>query len=147
MALVVKRKPFTSFPDLWDDGFVKDFFDFPKHVGRNPTVAPKANIKETDQDFQIELAIPGYAKEDISIDVEDGVLSVKAHKEEQSEEPGTYTRKEFALSQYERSFRLPIEKIDLDGITAKLEHGILLLVVPKRKEVIEAKTPKSIDIG
>lgn len=147
MGLLVKSKPFGLFPNLWDDESVREFFNADQAAKTVPTKAPLANVKETDLAYEIEVALPGFGKDQISLDIEDNVLTIKAHKEQSSEEKGRYTRKEFISSSYSRSFQLPEKLIDNDKVGAKLEHGILYIDLPKKKEVIEEKMPKRIKVS
>ena len=101
---------------------------------------PAANIKENDHSFSIEVAVPGVNKEDIKINVHEGLLTISAEKqkEEKSEE---FRRVEFTYENFKRSFRLP-KTVNLDKIEASQNNGILLITLPK---VAEAE-PKLIQI-
>ncbi|RME14773.1 MAG: Hsp20/alpha crystallin family protein, partial [Bacteroidetes bacterium] len=80
---------------------------------------PSANIKESEDKFEVELGIPGVKKEDIKIDLENDVLTISSEqKEEKSEEKDNYTRREFNYSAFSRSFTLP-DIVDTDKITAE----------------------------
>jgi HSP20 family protein len=101
---------------------------------------------ETEKAYHIELAAPGLEKKDFSIELQDGMLHIRAEKEEeQSEEDKNYRRKEFSYFSFSRSFALP-DNLLVDKIEASYTHGILHLTLPK-KEVIVSKPVKQIKVG
>lgn len=96
--------------------------------------------------YQLTADLPGFKKEDISIDVEDGMLTIKAERNEENEEKdkkGRYLRRERSYGSYQRSFDL--SDVDDDRITAKYEDGVLTLELPK-KQAPEIERKKSITI-
>lgn len=120
------------------DNFLSEFLtDFEKSFRRPANTGlfknrPAVNILETDENFQIELAVPGLAKENIQIDVDKEVLKVSAKKITGKEEK-KYTLREFNLAEFERTFTLP-ETVDNQAISAKFENGILVLTLAKKEE-------------
>lgn len=97
----------------------------------NSIKLPATNIKETEAAYQLELAVPGFKKEDIKVNIEDDILSVAAEiKTENKEENEKFTRKEFTYSSFNRKFQLPTN-INKDKIAAKYENGILNLTINK----------------
>ena len=104
-----------------------------------------SNILETEEAFRIELAVPGYRKEDINIQVQNRVLTVSA-KQAQPEisDRERYTRREFKPGSFSRSFRLS-DWVDGDSIEAAYEHGILMLTIPKTEDAKE-KPAREIEI-
>lgn len=129
MNLIRKQPPF--FPSLIDDFINTDWnLKVPSFSGTVPAV----NIKELDSQFEIELAIPGMNKDDFEIEVEDGVLSISStQEEEQVNEKGKFTRREFSYSSFRRSFTLP-DSVDPTKIDATYKEGVLLVLLPKHKE-------------
>ena len=106
---------------------------------------PALNIKENAKEFSIELAAPGYKKNDFKIVSEDGVLSISAEKkEEKNEEKKFFTRKEFSYESFTRTLKLPENSLP-DKIDAKYEEGILKMNLPK-KEVTVSKNKKEIKV-
>ena len=129
MNLIRKQPPF--FPSLIDD-FIKT--DWNLKVPTFSGTVPAVNIKELDSQFEIELAVPGLKKDDFEIEVEDGVLSISStHEEEQVNEKGKFTRREFSYSSFRRSFTLP-DSVDPTKIDATYKEGVLLVLLPKHKE-------------
>ena len=105
----------------------------------------KCDIYEKGGDYHIEMDIPGFNKDEISVETKDGYLKITAEKKtennEQDEEKN-YIRREITYGKYERSFYLG--DLDEDKIDASFENGMLKLVVPKKEEkdtkkVIEIK--------
>lgn len=129
MNLIRKQTPF--FPSLIDDFINTDWnLKAPTFSGTVPSV----NIKEFDSQFEIELAVPGMKKDDFEIEVEDGVLSISStQEEEQFNEKGKYTRREFSYSSFRRSFTLP-DSVNPTKIDATYKEGVLLVLLPKQKE-------------
>ncbi len=115
----------------------------------NPTPTasvPSANIKESDTQFEIELAIPGFKKDDFKVEVNEKTLTVSSHTKSESEESNEgYVRKEFSYSSFSRSFRLP-KTIDTYQISANYENGILILGLPKKEEA-KTNEPRLIEIN
>lgn len=90
------------------------------------------NIQETEKGYAIELAVPGFSKEEFSILVENRILRIKGeHVENKKEQSEKYTRREFSKSSFERSFSLPSE-IKEDDIEASYENGILKLELVRK---------------
>jgi len=110
------------------------------------TYKPAANVREDEKRYNLELALPGFAKEEISIRFEEDVLTVTAgHQPKEDEKGPKYTWNEFGYkSKYERSFQLP-ETVNAEEISAEFNNGILMLTLPK-KEVQPVKV-KQIEIA
>jgi len=92
---------------------------------------PKTDIAETDQAYEVHMAVPGMNKEDFTIDLKDGALVVSGErkwKDEKKEE--NYHRVETQYGSFSRSFRLP-ENVNIDKISASYNNGILLVELPK----------------
>jgi HSP20 family protein len=129
MNLIRKQPPF--FPSLIDD-FINT--DWNLKVPSFSSTVPAVNIKELDSQFEIELAVPGMKKDDFEIEVEDGVLSISStQEEEQVNEKGKFTRREFSYSSFRRSFTLP-DSVNPTKIDATYKEGVLLVLLPKHKE-------------
>lgn len=106
---------------------------------------PSVNIKERNEDFKIDLAVPGMDKKDFKIEVENEVLTVSGErKEEKSEENENVTRREFHYGSFKRTFTLP-ENADAEKISANYKDGLLSLTVGKREDA-RLKPKKQITI-
>ncbi len=100
---------------------------------------PVVDIREEDDKYVISADIPGVKPEDIDIQTENKVLTVRGERKvEHNEEKDGYIRRERVSGSFERSFRLP-DVADLDKIEAKYENGELHILVPKRKEATARK--------
>ena len=95
---------------------------------------PAANIIDNENDFTIQLAVPGMSKEDFRINLEHDILTISAELAD-AEEKGTvnYTRREFRYDVFSRSFSLP-ENINQEKIKADYKNGILSIMLPKMEE-------------
>lgn len=117
--------------------FDDDFDDFFKPVMRRNDV--KCDIYEENDEYHIEMDIPGYDKKDINIEVKDGYLTIKASKAtEDKEESKNYIRRERVVGSFTKSFALG--DVDTDKIDAKFENGILNITIPKQEVVDNTKT-------
>jgi HSP20 family protein len=97
---------------------------------------PAANVKETESEFVLELAIPGRKKEDFNVEIDNDILTISSEvKSEENKEDEGYTRREFTFSSFKRVFSLP-ETISLEKINATYEDGILKFVLPKKEEAL-----------
>jgi len=110
------------------------------------TYKPAANVREDENKYSIELALPGFSKEEVSIKFEEEVLTVIAGHQPQEDVKGPkYTWNEFGFkSKYERSFQLP-ETVNADSITAAFENGILNISLPKKE--VQPSAVKEITIA
>jgi len=96
---------------------------------------PAMNVKENDENFEIDFAAPGFNKKDFEITIENGLLHVSAEKKvEKEEKEDDFTRKEFSYNSFSRSFTLPDNVNDEDEIKAKYKNGILKLTLAKLHE-------------
>lgn len=135
--------------NLVDDlfsSFLKN--DYHENYHRNCSSQPATNVFETENEFKIEMMLPGFKKEKVQINVQKNVLTVKVEKEskeEQKPEEFKYAHREFGSFNFEKQFKLP-ETVNSENIKAVFEHGILNLTLPKREEVLE-KSPVEISIA
>jgi HSP20 family protein len=129
----------TVFNDLFDTDFM------PK---ANCT-APAINVKESDKAYTVELAAPGMKKEDFNVHINDeGNLIIKMEQKQETKDEDKsvrYLRREFSYSKYEQTLILP-DDVKKDAITAKVEHGVLTVELPKLVEE-KVKVSRQITIG
>ncbi|HHM21507.1 MAG TPA: Hsp20/alpha crystallin family protein [Bacteroidetes bacterium] len=96
--------------------------------------SPAVNIMETDNNFRIELAAPGFNKNDFEVKVDQGLLTISGRKEVKNEDTNEqYTRREFNYVEFTRNFQLP-ESVNPEAIKAGYENGILHVVLDKKDE-------------
>lgn len=147
MTNIVKFQPLPTtkplFNGLLDEFFNRNIGDF---VGSDAVLnQPAVNVVETENDFRVELAAPGFDKQDFSINVENEHLTVAAKHETSNEEKNErYTRREFSVASFKRSFKLP-KTVNLDAIAAVYENGILNVTLGKKEEA--KPVVKTIEIG
>lgn len=100
------------------------------------TSLPAVNVKETNDEFVIELAAPGMEKKDFKINFKNNVITISSEKEDKKEEKkDNYTRREFSYQSFQRAFTVPENAILSDKIEAAYNNGILEIKLPKREEV------------
>lgn len=136
------------YPSVFDRFFENDMFDWSnRNFSATNTTLPSVNIKESDDDFEVEVAAPGFAREDFRIEVDHGLLKISSEKEVNSEtgEGQHFTQREFSYQSFCRSFALP-NSADSDKIGAKYENGILRIAIPKKEEA-RPRPPRKITIS
>ncbi|WP_421918768.1 Hsp20/alpha crystallin family protein [Marinifilum sp.] len=101
-------------------------------VEREAGFRPAANVLEEEKYFLIEVSIPGFAKEDVKINIENDSLKISVEKKSEEKEK-KYLRREFGASKFERSFKLA-DTIDQQKISAEVKDGILNITLPKNEE-------------
>ncbi len=144
---LIKWNPEVTFPTLpsyFDSFFGSDFDGFFKNGNAS---LPAVNIVENKKEFRLELAAPGFKKEDFKVEEKNGYLTVSAENSSDKEEKeGKYARREWQYNSFSRSFALP-ENVKGEGIAAKYEGGVLRVTLPKTKADEPAKLGKMIAVG
>lgn len=129
----------NAFAPLFNDHFMREFFDMPAM----PEM--RVDVRENENGYLLEADLPGMKKENIDISVNDGVLTIAADmNSEKKDERKGYVCSERRCGRVERSFNL--EGIDISGITADYRDGVLMVNLPKEK-VEEKKNGFKIAIG
>lgn len=123
---------FPRFSTLMENFFENEF---PGVIGSEfSRQVPLVNIKETKENYQIEIAAPGYTKEQFQITLEENILTISGEQQaEEKKEGEKYTRREFNFSAFKRSFTLP-KTVVAHEISATAENGILMVTLPKAEE-------------
>lgn len=130
MNTLIKTSPMPSLRRIMEDFWNNDsLFDRALFNGDKRT--PAVNIRENEKNFEIEVAAPGFDKQDFQLNLEDNVLTISAeNKKESQEEKENFTRKEFSYASFSRSFSLP-ETVKEEEIKAHYENGLLHLILNK----------------
>lgn len=132
----------------WLPEVFNDFFDT-EFMPKTNATAPAINVKESEADYEVEVAAPGMTKEDFSVHLnQDGDLTIKMESRKESKEEDKkshYLRREFAYSKFEQTLILP-DDVDKDGISAKVNDGVLSVVLPKIKKE-EKNVVRQITVG
>lgn len=134
--------------NLFDD-FFDDLFDFPmlddkamqkaqkKLYGRHAANMMKTDVQEHDDHYEVDIDLPGFKKDELSLELQDGYLVISAakglDKEEKEKKNGKFVRRERYAGSMSRSFYVG-EEIKEEDIHAKYEGGVLKLNVPKAEE-------------
>lgn len=133
-----RRNSQTWLPDIFNDFFDTDW------MGRMNATAPAINVLEDEKGYELELAAPGMTKEDFQVHLnEDGNLVIEMEKkvnEKDDKRRGHYLRREFSYSKFQQTMLLP-EDADKEQISARVEHGVLTVEIPKvvKKAIDESK--------
>ena len=149
MSIIRRNDYFPSVPSLFNDFFTKDLWDW--SVGNSSstnTTVPAINVKETNDNFEVEVAAPGLKKDDFKVELDGNMLTISSEKKNEWEEKEDerYTRREFSYQSFQRSFQLPRDVVDENKIQAKYDNGVLHLVIPK-KEHAKQRPPRMIEIN
>jgi len=133
---LIKRNNLSCSPSYYnyfDDIFGTNFPNLFFNESGNRVTVPSVNICEHEKEFALELAAPGYSKENFKINLSDNILTIKAAiKDEKKEEDKNYSHREYSYSSFERRFTLP-ENIDLKTVDANYADGILHILLPKKE--------------
>ena len=136
---------------LFDDLFDDDFMRFPVWGGRDPLYGKnaknlmKTDVRETENTYEVDIDLPGFRKDEISVDLQDGYLTIRASKgldKDQKDKEGKYIRQERYAGACSRSFY--VGDVEADQIAAKYEDGILKISLPKQEK---KELPKSSTIA
>ena len=108
--------------------------------GRLP---PAADVYETDEEYVVELEVPGFGEKELAVEVTDHMLTVKGERTEANEEKEkTYRRRERLEHAFQRRFELPVEA-NLDAAEARFDKGVLTIHAPKAPVI----DPRRVKIG
>jgi len=122
--------------------------DYHESYLQNAKKQPAINIFETENDFKIELLLPGFVKEDLQINYHKELLTVKVDKKEPETaktEEFKFAHREFGIFNFEKQFKVP-GTVKSENIDARFENGILNIVLPKKEEALE-KAPVDIKVS
>lgn len=137
------RKNQTWLPDIFND-----FFDNDWMIRTNAT-APAINVLENEHNYEIEVAAPGMKKEDFKVHIdENGNLAIEMEKktdEKEEKKNGHYLRREFSYSKFQQTMVLP-DDVERDKISAKVENGVLNVIIPKVEKTKPEDNKRVIDI-
>lgn len=128
------------FPSVFSDFFEMDKFFHNLPMWDQDTWLPATNIKEDNKSYEIEIAVPGMKKEDIKVEIENGLLTASGKSNEEKEEKNAaYLRKEYRSNSFVRSFSLP-DNANEDSITSHYTDGILKIKIEKTPVVVTKET-------
>ena len=113
--------------------------DMPSRTHRSYNTTPRANVLKTDTGYGIELAAPGFSRDEFVMTVEDGRLSIELGTEDTKKYEDKVQYREYRFQSFKRSFSLP-EHTNIDGISARYEAGILYVDVPVEEKGVQKRT-------
>ncbi|GAB4028191.1 Hsp20/alpha crystallin family protein [Spirosoma koreense] len=151
---LVKFNGNGNIPSLLDEFMGRDMdelfnFNWPGvSRARVGTLIPAVNIKEDTDGYHLEVAAPGMKKEDFTLTLDNGKLTVATQQQQRNEEKdqhGQYTKREFSYHAFSRSFWLP-DTCEQHRIEARYTDGILHINLPKKEEA-KPKAPTQIQIS
>ena len=134
-------------PRIYRKSLFDDFFDAPFNTG-SASGLMKTDVKATDAGYELEIDVPGIDKENISVQLENGYVTVTAKtekKNDEGKENGHYIRRERFYGTYSRSFYVG-EDVNEEDVKAKYENGTLKLFVPDKEKQPKVETKKVIAI-
>ena len=141
-------------PSIFRENLFDDWFNFPdfpdldrterKLYGRHADRLMKTDVHEHEDHYEVDIDLPGFAKDEITIELNDGNLTVSAAKgldKDQNDEKGKLIRQERYAGAMQRSFYVG-EELTEEDVKASFKHGVLSLIIPKKekKAVPEKKT-------
>ena len=139
--------------NLFDEFFNDDFMRFPVWGGRDPLYGKhaknlmKTDVRETDGSYELDVDLPGFKKDELSVDLKDGYLTIAAAKgldRDEQDKKGKYIRQERYAGAMSRSFY--VGDVEPGQVSAKYEDGILKISLPKQDKK-ELPKPSTIAIG
>ena len=150
-------------PSIFNTNLFDDFFGFPfyydnreedkaekKLYGHHAANLMKTDIKELDSGYELEIDLPGFKKDEVKAELNNGYLTVSASKgldeDEQDKKSGKYIRRERYAGACQRSYYVG-EDVTEEDIKATFEHGILTLFVPKKEAKPAEEEKKYITIA
>ena len=138
--MLVTRRPQDFMPTLFNELM---------NIGNSNYTNPQMNVIESKDNYKVQLLVPGLKKEDLKISIDtEGNLVVEMSKENKVEEKRDecrYLRREFSVEQFRQTLMLP-EDIHREQITAKVENGILDIVIPRVTKEEKQKLVQNIEV-
>ena len=138
-------------PSIFEENFMDDLFGFPymkdfenmekKLYGRKASRMMKTDIREKDNNYEVVIDLPGFKKEEIEVELNDGYITISAAKgleKDGNDKKGKLLRQERYAGSMQRSFYVG-ENIEKDDVEATYRHGVLTLTIPKKAQ--EKKLP------
>ncbi len=140
-------------PSIFGENLFDDWFEFPdfrdldrtekKLYGKHADRLMKTDVKEQDNEYEVDIDLPGFNKEEIGLDLNNGYLTVSASKsldKDEKEKKGRLIRQERYMGSMQRSFYVG-DAVTEEDIKASFKHGVLTLEIPKKeKQVPQKKT-------
>ena len=139
-------------PSIFEENFLDDLFGFPymkdfdnmekKLYGRKAARMMKTDVREKDDNYEVAIDLPGFKKEEIEVELNDGYITISASKgldKDANDKKGRLIRQERYAGAMQRSFYVG-ENIEKEDVEATYRHGVLTLTIPKK--AAEKKLPE-----
>ncbi len=139
-------------PSIFEENFMDDLFGFPymkefdnmekKLYGRKASRMMKTDIREKDDNYEVAIDLPGFKKEEIEVELNDGYITISASKgldKDANDKKGRLIRQERYAGAMQRSFYVG-ENIEKEDVEATYRHGVLTLTIPKK--AVDKKIPE-----
>ena len=143
-------------PSIFEENFIDDLFGFPymkefddmehnmerKLYGRKASRMMKTDIREKDDNYEVSIDLPGFKKEEITVELDKGYITISAAKgldKDENDKKGKLIRQERYAGSMARSFYIG-ENVEKEDIEATYRHGVLTLTVPKK--AMDKKLPE-----
>ena len=143
MIPMIRRNSDNWLPDIFNDFFDNSWMERPTYT------APAINVLENENEYEVELAAPGLTKEDFKVHVdEQNNLHIEMEKKTENKEGkkhGRYLRREFSYEKFQQTLLLP-DDVDAEKIEAKVQHGVLNVLLPKMQKIEKPNPIKQIAI-
>ena len=140
---MIRRNSDNWLPDIFNDFFDNSWMERPTYT------APAINVIENEKEYEVELAAPGLTKEDFKVNVdEENNLHIEMEKKTENKEGkknGRYLRREFSYEKFQQTLLLP-DDVDAEKIEAKVEHGVLNVLLPKLEKIEKPSPIKQISV-
>ncbi|MFN2439446.1 MAG: Hsp20/alpha crystallin family protein [Chitinophagaceae bacterium] len=139
----------NKLPVLFDDFLNRDIFNWGlSNYSDTNTTIPAVNIKETSDNFEVEVAAPGMTKKDFKVQLDGNMLTISSEKtsEKEQNDDVKYSSREYNYQSFSRTFNLQKDVVDTEKLVAKYEDGVLRLLIPK-KEGAKQKPSRLIEIS
>jgi HSP20 family protein len=140
---MIRRNSDNWLPDIFNDFFDNSWMERPTYT------APAINVLENEKEYEVELAAPGLTKEDFKVHVdEQNNLHIEIEKKAENKEGkkhGRYLRREFSYEKFQQTLLLP-DDVDAEKIEAKVEHGVLNVLLPKVQKIEKPNPIKQIAV-
>jgi HSP20 family protein len=144
------RNLFPTIPSFFEEMLGKDWLNWPSASNTGSAGSmPAVNVRETNEAYELEVAAPGMNKQDFKVELDNNLLIISAEKENKQEDQdnkGNYSRREFSYQSFVRTFNLPEQMVQGDKIAASYKDGVLLVSIPKT-DVGKVKQVKQIKIS
>ncbi|HJC47344.1 MAG TPA: Hsp20/alpha crystallin family protein [Candidatus Lachnoclostridium pullistercoris] len=135
--------------DDWMDDFESEFFGRKNPLyGKHARNMMKTDVKETDNGYEVAVDLPGFKKDEISLELKDGYLTITASKgldKDEEDKKGRMIRQERYAGAMSRSFYVG-DGVTEEEVKAKFENGVLMLSIPKKEEKSQEPERKLITI-